>query len=79
MNFNLAGQFYGIPFNLTGQISDQSWWTSLINPTNWLLPLLVVSIGAYATYFYANRLEDRKSRYELKRQVYLLCRIIVYN
>jgi hypothetical protein len=45
------------------------WWTSLINPSTWL-PLLVVLIGAYAAYFYANQLAKRKIQYDLKVQVY---------
>jgi hypothetical protein len=34
------------------------------------LPLLVVIIGAYATYFYAMRIEAKKRQYDLKVKVY---------
>ncbi len=54
------------------------WWSSLINPTNWL-PLLVVIIGAFATYFYANRLEDKKNRYDLKVRVYFEALDVVHS
>jgi hypothetical protein len=40
-----------------------------MDPLDWL-PLLVVIIGAYATYFYAIRIEDKKRQYDLKVKVY---------
>jgi hypothetical protein len=44
----------------------QSW----LNPTN-LLPIFVVVIGAYFTYIYASRLEDRRNKFNLKVKIYL--------
>ena len=48
------------------------WWTSLINPVTWL-PLMIVLIGAFATYFFANQLESRKDQYNLKVKIYFEC------
>ena len=42
-----------------------------LNPTDWLLPMLLVILGASFTYFYAIRLEDRRNRYNLKIKIYL--------
>ena len=69
MDVNLTAQVLNGSLKLTGLISDSPWWTSILNPANWL-PVLVVLIGAYATYFYANQLSDRKNQYDLKVKVY---------
>jgi len=60
-----------IDINLTGSIATnlaqpQPWF----DPANWL-PIIVVTIGAFFTYFFAIRLEDRRNRYNLKVKMYL--------
>jgi hypothetical protein len=43
------------------------------------LPIAVVLLGTYATFFWAKRLEDRKSRYELKQRVYFEVLDMLYS
>ena len=69
--------------NLTGPIAanlvealKQRWYNPLI--VN-LLPIVVVLIGSYATFFYANQRDDKRRRYELKKQVYFESLEAIYD
>ena len=62
MDINLKGQFFGMPTLLTCHITTD-WLTVLI-------PVLVVFLAAFFTYFITVTIERQKHRRELKSQAY---------
>jgi hypothetical protein len=62
----MTGNLWGMPFDLIGQVTQDP----SIKITDWL-PLAVVAIGGYITYYANIKLEHNKRRFDLKKQVYL--------